>query len=131
MVTFLGHSAVFYIMSIHKADTDSTSKRIRDGLVLGKLPFQVVLRQISHKIRPKYRWESTAVMALQEAAEAYLIGMFEQANFIKDSAKTSTCRHKGSNRALTSVLPKGLHVAQYACRARSPSERPKRVKKLQ
>ena len=70
------------------------------GLCLRKLPFQKVVREISQKVRPQYRWQSTAVMALQEAAEAWIIGMFEEANFIKQFAKRVT------------VLPKDLQIAQ-------------------
>lgn len=70
------------------------------GLCLRKLPFQKVVREISQKVGPQYRWQSTAVMALQEAAEAWIIGMFEEANFIKHFAKRVT------------VLPKDLQIAQ-------------------
>ena len=31
---------------------------------------------------PSYRFQSTAILALQEASESFLVGMFEQVNYI-------------------------------------------------
>lgn len=55
-------------------------------LLLTKLPFQRLVREIAHTIKPDTRWQRAAIQALQEAAEAMLIGMFEG----KDSAACAT-----------------------------------------
>ena len=53
-------------------------------LLIRKLPFQRFVREVvwtlfDHK---EYRFQSTALLALQEAAEAYLVRMFEEVNDI-------------------------------------------------
>jgi histone H3 len=46
-------------------------------LLLRKLPFQRLVREIAGDIKNDLRFQSTAILALQEAAEAYLVGLFE------------------------------------------------------
>lgn len=47
------------------------------GLLLPKLAFQRVVREISRQFATDLRYQSTAVLALQEAAEMYLVSFFE------------------------------------------------------
>ena len=49
-------------------------------LLIQRLPFQRLVREIVQKRREGLRLQSTAVLALQEAGEAYLVGLLEQAN---------------------------------------------------
>ena len=49
-------------------------------LLIRKLPFQRLLREIAQKIKFDLRFQSTAILALQEAAEDYLVKMFQQVN---------------------------------------------------
>ena len=49
-------------------------------LLIPKLPFSRLLRQIAQSITPDKRFEKTALLALQEASEAYLTGLLEDAN---------------------------------------------------
>ena len=42
-----------------------------------KLPFQRLVRDIAEKMRPDLRFQSQAVLALQEASECYLVSLFE------------------------------------------------------
>jgi histone H3 len=46
-------------------------------LLIRKLPFQRLVREISRGYKNDLRFQSTAILALQEAAEAYLVGLFE------------------------------------------------------
>ena len=46
-------------------------------LLLPKLPFKRLVREIAHEIHPGLRFQSGALEALQEAAEAYLVNEFE------------------------------------------------------
>ena len=49
-------------------------------LLIRKLPFQRLLREITQKLVPGLRFQSTAVLALQEATESFLVTMFEDVN---------------------------------------------------
>ncbi|XP_044451013.1 histone H3.3-like [Triticum aestivum] len=46
-------------------------------LLIRKLPFQRLVREIAQDFKTDLRFQSHAVLALQEAAEAYLVGLFE------------------------------------------------------
>jgi histone H3 len=49
-------------------------------LLIRKLPFQRVIREVASDYISKIRFQSTAVLALQESAEAFLVGLFEDVN---------------------------------------------------
>lgn len=42
-----------------------------------KLPFSRVVREIAHNYSENLRFQRVAIEALQEAAEAFLVGFFE------------------------------------------------------
>ena len=48
-------------------------------LLIRKLPFQRLVREIVFELKKEdYRFQSTAILAMQEAAEAFLVRIFEQ-----------------------------------------------------
>ena len=49
-------------------------------LLIRRLPFQRLVWEIVQKRREGLRLQSTAILALQEAGEAFLVGLLEQAN---------------------------------------------------
>lgn len=49
-------------------------------LLIRKLPFQRLVREIAQDFKNDLRFQSTAILALQEAAEAYLVSLFEDSN---------------------------------------------------
>ena len=49
-------------------------------LLIRALPFQRLVRQIAQDFKTDLKFQSTAVLALQEASEAYLVGLFEDTN---------------------------------------------------
>ena len=49
-------------------------------LLIKKLPFQRLVREVAQKINPELRFQSTAILALQEAVESFLVNMFQQVN---------------------------------------------------
>jgi len=49
-------------------------------LLLRKLPIQSLEREIEQDFKSDLRFQSHAIMALQEAGEAYLIHLFEDTN---------------------------------------------------
>merc|ERR1711948_10161 len=63
-------------------------------LLLRKLPFQRLVREIAGGMSDGLRFQSSAVMALQEASEAYLIGLFEDTNLCAIHAKRVTIMSK-------------------------------------
>ena len=56
-------------------------------LLIRKLPFQRLVREIAQDFKTDLRFQSSAVMALQEASEAYLVGLFEDTNLCAIHAK--------------------------------------------
>merc|ERR1712000_59754 len=59
-------------------------------LLLRKLPFQRLVREIAQDFKTDLRFQSSAVMALQEASEAYLVGLMEDTNLCAIHAKRVT-----------------------------------------
>ncbi|XP_057556008.1 uncharacterized protein LOC130831675 [Hippopotamus amphibius kiboko] len=62
-------------------------------LLIRKLPFQRLVREIAQDFKTDLRFQSSAVMALQEACEAYLVGLFEDTNLLQ--ALSMSGRGKG------------------------------------
>ncbi|XP_077991551.1 uncharacterized protein LOC144445783 [Glandiceps talaboti] len=62
------------------------------NLLLRKLPFARVVREIASFMYSgiELRWQATAIMAIQEAAEAYLVHLMEDANLIAIHSKRVT-----------------------------------------
>ena len=58
-----------------------------EDLLIQRLPFQRLVREIVQKRREGLRLQSTAILALQEAREAFLVGLLEQANICAIHAK--------------------------------------------
>lgn len=63
-------------------------------LLLRKLPFQRLVREIATDFRTDLRFQVSAVAALQEAAEAYLVGLFADTNLCAIHAKRVTIQAK-------------------------------------
>ena len=76
-------------------------------LLIRKLPFQQLVREIARDsevikspLCGKVRFQSAAIMALQEASEAYLVGLFEDSNLCAIHAKRVT------------IMPKDIQLAR-------------------
>ena len=63
-------------------------------LLLRKQPFQRLVREISQDFRADLRWTSDALLAMQEASEAFLVGLFEDANLCAIHARRVTIFQK-------------------------------------
>ena len=63
-------------------------------LLIQKLPFQRLVREIAQEIKSDLRFQTNAVMALQEASEAYLVNLFEDTNLCAIHAKRVTIQAK-------------------------------------
>jgi histone H3/H4 len=62
--------------------------------VIPKLPFQRLVKQITHGVNSEVRFSSQGLIALQEAAESYLTGLFEDSHLIALHAKRVTLMAK-------------------------------------
>eukprot|EP01138_Halocafeteria_seosinensis_P001538 gb/GECG01001576.1/.p1 GENE.gb/GECG01001576.1/~~gb/GECG01001576.1/.p1 ORF type:complete len:146 (+),score=9.72 gb/GECG01001576.1/:1-438(+) len=90
----------------HSAPVRDKPKRVRPGvralqnirkyqrstnLLLQKLPFARVVREVCDDFTNRtFRWQADALLALQEAAEGYLVGLFEDSNLCAIHAKRVT-----------------------------------------
>ena len=65
-------------------------------LLIRKLPFQRLVTEIVQTLFKdnNYRFQSTALLALQEASESFLVTMFEQCNYIAIHGKRVTVQTK-------------------------------------
>ena len=68
-------------------------------LLIRKLPFQRLVREIARDYLLDTRFTSMAVLALQEASEAYLVRLFEDTNLCAIHAKRVTIMPKDMNLA--------------------------------
>ncbi len=59
-------------------------------LLIRKLPFQRLVKEISYDFKDGLKFQSSAILALQECCEAYLVGLFEDANLCAIHAKRVT-----------------------------------------
>ena len=69
-------------------------------LLIRKLPFQRLVKEVAQGFNTELRFQSAAVLALQEAAEAYLTGLFEDTNLCAIHAKRVT------------IMPKDMQLAR-------------------
>ena len=69
-------------------------------LLIRKLPFQRLVREIAQDFKTDLRFQASAIMALQEASESYLVGLFEDTNLCAIHAKRVT------------IMPKDVQLAR-------------------
>ena len=63
-------------------------------LLIRRLPFQRLVREIAQDFKTEVRSQPQALLAIQEAAEAYLIPLFEDTNMCAIHAKRVTIQVK-------------------------------------
>jgi histone H3 len=69
-------------------------------LLIRKAPFQHLVKEIATDFKSDLQMQSTALLALQEALEAYLVCLFEDSNDCAIHAKRVT------------IMPKDIRLAQ-------------------
>jgi histone H3 len=69
-------------------------------LLIRKIPFEILVKEIAQECKVDLRFQESAVLALQEAAEAYLVGLFEDTNLVAIHAKRKT------------IMPKDIQLAR-------------------
>lgn len=68
--------------------------------MIRKLPFQRLVREIASEFKNELRFQSSAVLAFQEASESYLVGLFGDTNLCAIYAKRVT------------IMPKDMQLAR-------------------
>jgi histone H3 len=69
-------------------------------LLIRKLPFQRLVREVAQGFESDLRFQTSAIQALQEAAESYLVGLFEDTNLCAIHARRVT------------IMPKDVQLAR-------------------
>jgi histone H3 len=69
-------------------------------LLIRKRSFQYLVREIAQDYKVDLRFQSSALLALQEASEAYLVSLFEDTNLCAIHAKRVT------------IIPKDMQLAR-------------------
>ena len=69
-------------------------------LLIWRLPFQRVVKEIAQGMRTDLCFQTMAVMALQDVGEAFLVGLLEQANLCAIHTKHVT------------IMPKDIQLAR-------------------
>ena len=64
------------------------------ALLIRKMPFQRLVREIAQDFKTDLRFQSAAILCLQEAAEAYLVKLFDDANLCAIHARRVTIMPK-------------------------------------
>ena len=70
-------------------------------LLIRRLPFQRLVREIAQDFKTNLRFAVQTMAALQEATEAYLVGLFEDSNLCAIHAKWVT------------IMPKDIQLARH------------------
>lgn len=69
-------------------------------LLIRKAAFQRLVREIAQEFKQDLRFQSTTILALQEASESYLVSLFEDTNLCAIHAKRVT------------IMPKDVQLAR-------------------
>ena len=69
-------------------------------LLIRKLPFQRLVREIARDFKHELRFQSIAILALQEASQAYLVDLFQDTNLIAMHARRVT------------IMPRDIQLAR-------------------
>jgi histone H3 len=69
-------------------------------LLIAKLPFQRLVREIAQDFKTELRFQASAVMALQEMSESYITSLFEDSNLCTIHGKRVT------------MMPKDIQLAR-------------------
>ncbi|XP_018496275.1 histone H3.3 [Galendromus occidentalis] len=102
-------------VSLSPTDLGKKTRRFRPGtvalreirryqksteLLILKMPFQRLVREITQEIKSDLRFHPDTLMALQEASEAYIVSLFEDVNLLAIHAKRVT------------IMPRDIRLAR-------------------
>ena len=73
-------------------------KQAQEKLCIRRQPFQRLVRQIAYELKENLRFQSSAIDALREATEFYVVELFEKSSWCAAHAKRVT------------LMPKDMHL---------------------
>ena len=82
------------------------------ALLIRKLPFQRLVREIAQDFKTDLRFQSAAILCLQEAAEAYLVGLFEDTNLCTIHARFEDTNLCAIHAKRVTIMPKDIQLAR-------------------
>ena len=98
---YLNMTSLFFLVTGEKALKEIRAYQNSTDLLLRRLPFARLVREIQLSLsRIPFRWQGTAILALQTAAEAHLVNLFNDANLCAIHGKRVT------------IMPKDMQLAR-------------------
>merc|ERR1712087_30532 len=98
---------------INFLDNNNANRKKRSTeLLIRKLPFQRLVKEIAQDFKTDLSFQGSAVLALQEATLAYLIGLFEDTNLCAIHAQRVT------------IMPADIQLAQTIRSKKPKSKKP-------
>jgi histone H3/H4 len=95
------HHFFFAFCSGERALREIRQYQNSTDLLIRRLPFARLVREIQQGLsRQSYSWQASAILALQEASEAHLVGLFEDCNLCAIHGKRVT------------IMPKDMQLAR-------------------
>ena len=85
------------------------------NLLIQKLPFQRLKREIAVEYNPDLRFQGNALIALQEASENFLVKVFDYSNLIAINAKRVTMMPKDMQLLMKIWRENGLFEDKFKC----------------
>ena len=93
------HSEISPLNFLGVGGRASQEPNLATELLICKLPFQRLVQRIAQEFKTDLCFQSAAIGVLQEASEAYLVGLFEDTNLCAIHAKRVT------------IMPKDIQLA--------------------
>ncbi len=90
------HPGTVALWEIHKFQKNT-------DLLIAKAPFSHLICKVAVTFKMDLQFQTSAIACLQEAAEAYLIGLFEDTNLVAIHVKCVT------------IMPKDIQLAKHIC----------------
>jgi histone H3/H4 len=89
------------VIAGEKALREIRAYQTSTDLLIRRLPFARLVREIQQGLTQRaYSWQASAILALQEASEAHLVGLFEDCNLCAIHGKRVT------------IMPKDMQLAR-------------------
>jgi histone H3 len=89
------------LFSGEKALKEIRAYQTSTDLLIRRLPFARLVREIQQGLTQRpYSWQASAILALQEASEAHLVGLFDDCNLCAIHGKRVT------------IMPKDMQLAR-------------------
>lgn len=90
------------------------------ALLIQRTPFQRLIKSISYEFNSSLRFTTSSLQAIQEAAEYYLVGLFEDSQLCALHARRVTVMTKDLQRSRLSAVVYNGRLRVHICRGIKP-----------